>query len=101
MNAKYLKTQIIDELDGAKDYIMKAIELKPMTPTWAKIFSDMSAAELEHASRLFKMFDEYYNIMSKEYTKMPKYIEDCHKEIVDIYANDYAYIKLMHESFNK
>ena len=49
MDAKYFKDQICDELTGAQCYIEKAIELKPMAPSWSKKMVAISASELQHA----------------------------------------------------
>ena len=56
MDAQYFKDNISDELDGATCYIKRAIEIKGMSPDWAKMFVDMSATELDHAAKLWKMF---------------------------------------------
>ena len=96
MDAKYFKDQICDELNGAKCYIKKAIEIKPMAPAWTKMFVEMSAAELKHAEYLHKMFDEYYQQMSNSYKEVPKYIQDIRTEITNMYTDEVAKIKLMH-----
>lgn len=100
MDAKYFKDQICDELTGAKCYIKKAIELKPMTPAWSKMLVEMSAAELKHAEYLYKMFGEYYQQMSNTYSTVPQYIQDIRAEIADMYAEETAKVKLMHEMVN-
>ncbi len=97
MDANYFKNQICDELDGAKCYIKKAIELKPMAPAWTKMLVEMSAAELKHAEYLYKMFGEYYQQMSNTYTEVPKYIQDIRTEVTEMYVDEVAKIKLMHE----
>lgn len=97
MDAKYFKDQICDELKGAKCYIKKAIELKPMAPAWSKMLVEMSAAELKHAEYLHKMFGEYYQQMANTYPKVPQYIQDINAEIADMYGDEVAKIKLMHE----
>lgn len=101
MDAKYFKEQIADELDGAKCYIKKAIELKPMAPAWTKMLVEMSAAELKHAEYLYKMFSEYYQQIKSTYKEVPKYIEDDYKEATDIYTECTAKVKLMHEMVNQ
>ena len=58
MNLEYFKTQIRDELDGAKEYIEKAIESKISHPSWSNCFVGMSDAEIEHATKLMKMMEE-------------------------------------------
>ena len=74
---EYLKDHIIEELEGAKDYMMKAVEYRITKPEWSKKFYKMSEMEAEHANCLSKMF----NSMDTD--------EICHaemyKEIMDAY----------------
>lgn len=100
MDAMYFKEQIEDELSGAKCYIKKAIELKPMAPAWTKMLVEMSASELKHAEYLYKMFGEYYQQMKNAYKEVPKYIQDINTEIADTYTDEAAKIRLMHEMVN-
>ena len=101
MDEKYFKDQICDELEGAKCYIKKAIELKPMAPAWSKMLVDMSSAELKHAEYLNKMFGEYYQKLTEAYKVVPKYITDTREEIIDMYTEEVAKIRAMHEMFNQ
>lgn len=100
MDAFYFKEQIEDELFGAKCYIKKALEIKPISPSWTKMFVEMSAAELKHAEYLFKMFGEYYQQMKNTYKEVPRYIQDINTEITEIYTDDVAKIRLMHDMVN-
>lgn len=100
MNIWYFKEQIPDELHGAKDYIKRAIEIRAMHAPWAKELVEMSAAELDHATRLYKMFQEYYAKMKQEYPKkMPDYIEEAYKCINDEYEKCSVEIKTLHEIY--
>ena len=99
MDAKYFKEQISDELEGAKCYIKKAIELKPMAPEWSKMLVEMSAAELKHAEYLHKMFGEYYKKISEAYTTVPSYIADIREEITEMYTECTVQIRAMHEMY--
>lgn len=100
MNIWYFKEQIPDELHGAKDYIKRAIEIRAMHSPWAKELADMSAAELDHATRLFKMFQEYYAKIQAEYPKgIPDYIEEAWKCINDEYMKCSVEIKSLHEIY--
>ncbi len=101
MNLEYFKDKIYDELCGAKEYIIKAMEIKAMDPSWGKMFSSMSEMELSHAENLYKMANEYYAKVSKAYSTPPVYMSNLHKDIVDCYAKMYSEIKLMHEAYNK
>lgn len=101
MNAEYFESHICEELEGAKEYIKKAIELKPMAPSWSKVLVDMSSAELSHSTSLFKMFGEYYKKLSDAYSEVPEYIVEINERITDKYTKMYAEIKIMHEMYSK
>ena len=53
---EYLRDHIIEELEGAKDYMTKAMELKETYPTWAQKFYKMAEMETEHANCMNKIF---------------------------------------------
>ena len=98
MDLEYFKENILDELAGAKDYIIRAIEIKPMQITWSKMLFDMSLQELGHATHLYNMFNEYCSIMGRTYADLPEYVKEIRNEIVEEYAKQSAEIKLMQES---
>ena len=87
MNQAYLKEHVREELEGAKDYIMRAIEIKAMDPSWGKMLYNMSV--------------EYFNKVSSAYKEPPKYLEDCMNEITEMYTECFATIKKMHEMYSK
>lgn len=99
MDLEYFKCHIKDELEGAKDYIKRAIEIKPMDVSWAKLFVDMSATELQHATNLYNMFLDYCDILEKSYSEMPKYVKTYKDEITDMYTECTATVKMMHDMF--
>lgn len=101
MNAEWFKEHICEELDGAEEYIRHAIEIKPMQADWAKELVAMSAAELEHAAKLRKMFDQYYKIVSGVYKIVPDYITDDYDCIATKYDKRVSEIKRMHEMYSK
>ena len=101
MNANWFKEHICEELDGAEEYIMLAIEIKPMNADWSKELVSMSAAELDHAGRLWKMFDQYYKIVGGAYKVIPDYIEDDYRCIESKYDKRVTEIKRMHEMYSK
>ena len=101
MDAEFFKEQICDELEGAECYAKNAIEIKGMNSDWGKMFLEMSAAELDHATKLWKMFDQYYKIISDNFKTIPDYIEEIHKDLAYKYAEKSAKVKYMHEMYNK
>ena len=99
MDLEYFKDHIAEELDGACDYIRRAIEIKPMEMAWASHFVEMSAQELNHAQRLFTMFNEYCTILGNNYPNLPDYIKHTREEVVANYTEMTAKIKHMQESY--
>ena len=57
LDMNYFKEHIKEELDGARDYIDKAIEAKINHPIWVPIFVSMADTEAEHAGHLMKMLE--------------------------------------------
>ena len=101
MDAEYFKEQICDELKGAKCYAKKAIELRAMAPMWSKILIEMSAAELEHSTNLYKMFEEYYQKIYESFKdNIPTYLKDIKEEIDEIYTKYGMKVKYLHEMYN-
>lgn len=101
MNLEYFENHIKEELEGAEDYIKQAIEIRAMTQTWAKSLVEMSAAELQHATNLYKMFEEFYVTFTKPYSEIPEYISDTKERITNCFAKKYAKVKAMHEAYSK
>lgn len=70
MDVNYFKSQIHEELEGARAYIDKAIEAKINHPAWSKQFVIMADMEAEHASTLMKMMESCLRTTSKVNTKV-------------------------------
>lgn len=101
MNQVYLKEHLCEELEGAKDYIQRAIEIKAMDSSWGKMLYDMSVQELSHADNFFKMMQDYYKKVTSVYKKTPKYMEDCMDEAVEMYTEEHSAIKVMQELYSR
>ena len=99
MNAEYFEEHIFEELDGACDYIMRAIELKAMDPAMAKTLMEMSAAELDHATKLHEMFGKYYAKVTGVYKEPPDYLKETKDRIGHQYPIKSADILRMHEMY--
>lgn len=91
---EYLRDHIMEELEGAKDYMSKALELKEKYPAWAHKFYKMAEMETEHA-----------NCMNKIFASMGNSDETCHdsmyKEILEAYTKymtDISTMKTMYFS---
>jgi len=102
MDAYYFKKQIREELDGAEEYVKRAIEIRAMDSSWGKTFIDMSSNELEHAEHLFKMFEQYYQKITEDHLdSIPKYIRDIKECIDEMYLEDGIRIRMMHDMYSK
>lgn len=76
---EYLKNHIHEEIEGAIDYMVKALELKSTNREWASMFVRMSDMELEHANCLTKIFnrsEKPAEMSDGEYSSMQKSIID-------------------------
>lgn len=60
MTARDFKEQICEELDGACNYLKKAIDYSASRPNWSSCFESMAEMEQGHATSLYKMFMELY-----------------------------------------
>lgn len=104
MDILYYNNQVKEELDGATEYIKKAILLKKDHLAWAQMYQKMSMTELEHASNLMKIFEEDYKaVVTQEETNghTPIYLNDCRKSIMDMYQEFSSKVNYMHELYNK
>lgn len=101
MDLSYFHSQICDELCGAKDYIVRAMECKSEHSEWARKFASMSVAELDHAAELYSMVQDYKKNLPTVYKDVPKYISDEIKTITELYLEKSALVKTMQEMYNK
>lgn len=88
---KYLKDHVKEEIEGAIDYLEKAIELKKTNPEWAAKFFKMSDMEIEHANCMTKMFNSAEkpdNVTAVEFSAMQK-------ELIDAYTSSMSKIEGM------
>lgn len=97
MDAEYFKNAICEELEGAKDYAMRAMEIKPMSATWHGKLVEMSTQELAHAKQLFAMWQEYYGIQTKNrMDNIPEYLEKMNTCITETYLEELAKVQMIH-----
>lgn len=100
MDQKYLKEHMCEELEGAKEYIQRAIEIKAMDQTWGKRFYEMSIQELNHAQYFFDMSKDYYEKVTSALKEVPEYMDDCMEETVRIFTEQYSQIKVMQSLYS-
>lgn len=55
---------IKEELCGACDYAEKYVIYKNTKPEWSRLFAEMASDELDHATSLHKMGDEWAETVS-------------------------------------
>ena len=83
----YLKDHIIEEIQGAMDYMTKAIEHKK-DPCGSK-FYEMSKMEIEHANTLLRIFnstEKPSTVTDAEYSAMQKLILDTYTNTMSKYG---------------
>ena len=88
---KYLSDHIHEEIDGAMDYMRKALEWKTKNPDVAMKFYKMSEREVEHANCLTKMF----NSMDKPAEVDDAEFSGMQKNIIDTYTQSMSKIEGM------
>lgn len=101
MDLVYFCNQIDNEISGAKDYIKKAIEIKPMNPDWAKQFSSMSEAEKDHALKLYTMMNTYVAKLEAGYRETPKYIRKATECARDSFSKGVEELALFYSAYEK
>lgn len=80
---EYLSNHIHEEINGAMDYMTKALEWKGKNKDIAAKFYKMSEMEVEHANCLTKMFnsvDKPENISDADFSNMQKNIIDAYTQ---------------------
>ena len=88
---EYLSRHIKEEIDGAIDYLTKALELKGKNPDMAAKFYRMSEMEVEHANCMTKMF----NCIEKPDTLTDQEFSAMQKQIIDSYSQSMSTIENM------
>ena len=101
MNIEYFNDKIKDELCGAKDYIMKAIELKPMNKSWSEWLFERMKNEKTHADTLYKMSVEYYKKIGESYNNMPQYIVEAMEDITKNYTESIPLLSSLYMSYKE
>lgn len=99
MDICYYNKQLKEELDGAFEYIHKAIPLKKEHPNWATMYIKMAMAELDHASMIVKIFEEDYKILTTGMNPIPDYLSCIRSSILDMYSEFSSKIKYLHETY--
>jgi hypothetical protein len=86
---EYLKKHIIEELEGAIDYMEQAVAHK--NDSCGSTFMKMSQAELDHANHLVAMFNKQEkpaSVSDAQYAAM-------HKEIMEEYASSMSKVEAL------
>lgn len=101
MDLKYFEEHICEELEGARDYIVRAIELKGMDKRWADIFYKMSLEEVGHAKQMFALYEEYVKILSDNLVRRPEYISESMETMIDTYSASLSEITIMQNIYKE
>ena len=102
MNIVYLHRLVCEELDGAREYIMKAQRIKEDNPTFAKTFSVMSGEELNHAAKLFDMIKSIIEDQKKDASDDAcAILDELYEVIADDYDERWNMVKSLHADFNR
>jgi hypothetical protein len=97
MDICYYYSHLIEEFEGARDYIQYAINLKESNPNWAEAYKKMSLQELDHASTLMKIFEDNFKMAAKD----DLIYETSHSVINNLYSENYAKVMYMHQLYDK
>lgn len=101
MDLIYFCNKIDDEISGAKDYIKKAIEIKPMNSDWAKQLSSMSESEKDHALKLYTMMNTYVAKLEANYRETPKYIRKATECTRNSFSEGMEELALLYSAYEK
>ena len=102
MNIVYLHKLVCEELDGAREYIMKAHRIKDEEPTFAKTFVTMSSEELEHGKKIYEMIGAMVKDMKSECSEDAcKILDDLYEVITDDYDERYNMVKNLHLEYDR
>ena len=91
----YLSKHIHEEIEGAMDYLTKALEWKSKNKEIASKFYKMGEMEVEHANCMTKMF----NAMEKPEELSDSAFSVMQKSIIDDYAQSMSKIEHMKKLF--
>lgn len=101
MDLDYFKDHICEELEGAKDYIMRAIEVKGMDATWSRTFYNMSLQESEHAKQLLKFFEDYVKIIDSNIATRPEYVNEAMEYVIDEFTSRMSEITILQNIYKE
>lgn len=91
---KKLVEWIDEELDSAKCYAEKYIELKAAGDSWAGKFQEMANQELSHSAQIHRYTVEQIENLKRVYKPPTKMVEQWEKDHVS-YVEKHAWIKEM------
>lgn len=100
LDMNYFKEHIKEELDGARDYIEKAVEAKINHPAWVHIFVSMADTEAEHAGNLMKMLETCIRSKTPSSTSTDPAVvqpspETVYKDLMKSYGETMTYVTNM------
>ena len=91
---------MFDEINGAKDYMRQASNVKAKNQDWAKTFYDMANAEMDHARNLYRMFNEHYKQLNTD-PVLEDYMKPFKESVDDAFMEKIGVVKYMQEMYGK
>lgn len=100
IDLSYYNAQISDQLDGARNYIKRAIKLKAEHADWSSTYAKMSEAELGHAENLMTMFDQDLKLSEEDADdEVVQILQGFRATMSDMYVESVAKVKYMYEIY--
>lgn len=90
---------IEDEIDGARCYAKMALELKDERPDTARIFYNMSLAEMQHMENLHAMVVEIISEYRRTKGDPPAVMMELYEYLHEKHIEDATEVKVMQSSF--
>ena len=96
---KKLSSMIEDEIDGARCYAKMALELKDERPDTARIFYNMSLAEMQHMENLHAMVVEIISEYRRTNGEPPAVMMELYEYLHGKHIEDATEVKVMQNTF--
>lgn len=95
---KCLKKQMIDEICGAKEYAIDALEYRETNPELANLYHELSETEYKHALELHEHASKKIKEIQESGVKFPEFMtekwEEAHNEMIKMAEEAKTYINL-------
>lgn len=96
---KTISSYIEDEIEGARDYAKMALELKDSRPETARIFYNMSLAEMQHADNLHAVVVDLIGEHRRTKGEPPAVMMELYDYLHEKHIDDATEVKVMQNTF--